>query len=149
MKQIRTEILIDAPASTVWKILTDFDSYPDWNPFIKSFKGEPTKGKRFSVIIQLPDAKPMTFKPVCLELNDYKEFRWLGHLFIKGLFDGEHIFELSEKNGKTTFIQRENFRGILVPLLWNQIHAKTRKGFEMMNEKLKEKAENNLAQSRV
>jgi len=30
---IRSEIEIAAPASRVWKILTDLERYPDWNPF--------------------------------------------------------------------------------------------------------------------
>jgi len=45
------------------------------------------------------------------------------------------------KNGKTTFIQRENFSGLLVPLIWKQMNTKTIKGFEMMNRSLKERAE--------
>ena len=141
MKQIKTEILIDAPVTAVWKILTDFDSYPDWNPFIKLFEGKPSKGERFTVVIQPPNAKPMQFKPVCLEMTENKKFSWLGHLFIKGLFDGEHIFELIEDSGKTIFIQRENFSGLLVPLIWKQMDTKTIKGFEMMNRSLKERAE--------
>ncbi len=141
MKQIKTEILIDASAPNIWKILTDFDSYPDWNPFIKLFEGKPSKGERFTVVIQPPNAKPLTFKPVCLEMTENKKFSWKGQLFIKGLFDGEHIFELHEKNGKTTFIQRENFSGLLVPLIWKQMNTKTIKGFEMMNRSLKERAE--------
>ena len=36
MRQISTEIEINAPVETVWSILTDFDKYPDWNPFVKS-----------------------------------------------------------------------------------------------------------------
>jgi uncharacterized protein YndB with AHSA1/START domain len=38
MKEIRTEILINAQAYKVWKALTDFNSYPSWNPFIKYLK---------------------------------------------------------------------------------------------------------------
>lgn len=70
------------------------------------------------------------------------EFRWLGHLFVPGLFDGEHIFLLTDMNNThTRFIQKENFSGLLVPVLWKQLNTKTRKGFELMNEKIKELAE--------
>ena len=145
MRNIKTDVVINASPDKVWSILTDFDTYPEWNPFIKSFEGKPAEGERFKVTIQQPGSKPMTFKPKCLKFERNKEFRWLGHLFIKGIFDGEHIFELiPAENGKTKFIQRENFNGILVPLLWNQLETKTTKGFEMMNEKLKELAENGI-----
>lgn len=142
MKQLRTEIIINAPVSRVWEILTDFNNYPEWNPFIKSFNGEVREGSRFKVTIHPPDGSPMTFNPMCLALKKDSEFRWLGHLFFKGLFDGEHIFELeSLDNGTTHFVQRENFRGILVPLLWGSLEDKTRRGFEAMNEALKVRAE--------
>lgn len=38
MKTIDTEIKIYAPADRVWKILTDFYSYSNWNPFIREIK---------------------------------------------------------------------------------------------------------------
>lgn len=146
MKSLYTEIEINAPADTVWKILTDFQFYPDWNPFIRSFDGIPEAGRQFSVTIQPSGKKPMTFKPVCLALIPEEEFRWLGHLFIAGLFDGEHIFELNKLDEtKTLFIQRENFRGLLVPLLWKQLNTSTRAGFEQMNQELKTRAESSAA----
>ncbi|WP_110208147.1 SRPBCC domain-containing protein [Nocardioides daejeonensis] len=32
------EIEIDAPAATVWQVLTDFDAYREWNPFATSVR---------------------------------------------------------------------------------------------------------------
>ena len=34
MKNLRTEIIIQSTREKVWKILTDFDTYGEWNPFI-------------------------------------------------------------------------------------------------------------------
>ena len=142
MKSLYTEIEINAPVKTVWQILTDFTAYPDWNPFIRSFETPPLPGRTFSVTIQPAGGKPMTFKPVCLALVQEEEFRWLGHLFFRGLFDGEHIFELKQlSENRTLFTQRENFNGILVPLLWSRINGSTRQGFEQMNQQLKNRAE--------
>jgi hypothetical protein len=142
MKQLTTEMLINAPAEKVWEVLADFQKYPEWNPLIKSFEGEIREGERFKVTIQPPGAKPMTFKPTCLKFTENRELRWKGHLFFRGLFDGEHIFELSPAGaGKTKFVQRENFEGILVPVMWKSLEPKTKNGFEMMNVKLKEMAE--------
>ncbi|NOQ27931.1 MAG: SRPBCC domain-containing protein [Bacteroidales bacterium] len=142
MKQIFTGIEIDAPIEKVWAVLTNFEEYPKWNPFIKLIDGEVKEGLIFKVTLEPPDSKPMIFKPKCLKFEKNKKFKWLGHLFIPGIFDGEHIFELIEMNkNKTNFIQKENFKGLLVPFLWKQLNTKTRKGFELMNEKLKELSE--------
>ena len=142
MKSLHTELVIDASVDKVWQVLTEFSAYPVWNPFIKEFRADPALGSRFKVVLQLPDSKPMTFKPKCLALDQKKEFRWLGHLIIPGLFDGEHFFKLKElEGGKTKFVQGENFQGILVPMFWKKIKGKTILGFERMNTALKNRAE--------
>lgn len=139
-KQIRTEIVIKARPEAVWNVLTDFERYPEWNPFITSLKGKPVKGEKLVARIEPPNGSPMTFKPTVLVSDTNKEFRWLGHLLFPGLFDGEHIFELYENtDGTTTFVQREEFRGILVPLFAKMLDTKTLAGFELMNRKLKER----------
>ncbi len=35
-----TEVEIDAPVERVWEIMTDFEAFPDWNPFIKKMRGD-------------------------------------------------------------------------------------------------------------
>jgi len=143
-KEIKTEILIHATPEKVWSILTNFGNYPNWNPFIKSINGELKVGNKITARIEPPEANGMTFKPIILTFETNKELSWLGHLFIPGLFDGNHKFELIDnKNGTTTFIQSENFKGILVPLLKNQLDNNTKRGFVEMNKKLKELAEKN------
>jgi hypothetical protein len=77
-----------------------------------------------------------------LPLKTNKEFRWIGHLLFSGLFDGEHKFELIDnRNGTTTFRQSEKFGGILVPLFKKMLDENTLNGFNLMNKKLKELAE--------
>jgi len=141
-KEIQTEILIHASAEKVWSIFTNFSAYPKWNPFIKSLQGDVKTGQKIKVRLEPPDAKGMTFEPLVLVYDNKKEFRWLGHLWIKGLFDGEHCFELQDHgNGSCTFKQSEKFYGILVPLFQRMLDTNTVNGFRQMNEKLKELAE--------
>jgi hypothetical protein len=83
----------------------------------------------------------MTFTPTLQRVDPNRELRWLGRFFLPKLFDGEHIFELHPRKGGTRFVQRENFGGLLVPLLWGSMKAPTRRGFEAMNEALKARAE--------
>lgn len=87
----------------------------------------------------------MTFKPKVLAFEANQEFRWIGHLLIPGLFDGEHRFQLIDNgNGTTTFIQSEKFKGILVPLFKKMLDINTVNGFNEMNQKLKEIVEGKL-----
>lgn len=135
--EIHTHIHIHTPPDKVWEILTDFSSYPDWNPFITSLEGEPVAGTRLKANIS-----GMKFKPTVLSSIPHKEFVWLGNFLFPGVFDGKHIFTIKErKDGTTDFYQSESFKGILVPLFKGKMEKNTRKGFNAMNEKLKQRAE--------
>jgi uncharacterized protein YndB with AHSA1/START domain len=61
MKELHSEIEIDAPAERVWHLITDFASYPQWNPFIRTISGPPTPGERLEVRIEPPGGRGMTF----------------------------------------------------------------------------------------
>ncbi|AJW61682.1 Polyketide cyclase / dehydrase and lipid transport [Elizabethkingia miricola] len=138
-KEIKTEIVIQAAPEKIWKILTDFESYPQWNPFIVSVTGDVEKGNKIAVSIKPSDGKGMIFKPIILTKIDSKELSWQGRLLFNGLFDGKHKFELIDNgNGTTRFIQSEKFSGIFV---WLFNPENTKNGFNKMNQKLKELAE--------
>jgi hypothetical protein len=142
-KEIKTEILINASPEKVWKVFADFQDYPKWNPFILSISGAAEVGNKIKVQLLPPGTRGMTFKPTVLVKQPQKEFRWLGHLLFPGLFDGEHRFEfLDNRDGTTTFKQSETLKGIFVILFKKMLDNNTTAGFRLMNEKLKEKAEN-------
>ena len=142
MRELHTEIEISAPVDQVWTILTDFAQFPTWNSFVTQADGEIREGARLRVRIEPPGGRAMTFMPTVVRAAPHEELRWLGRLLLPGLFDGEHSFRLSPTTGGgTRFVQREQFRGLLVPLLWNSVSTSTKRGFEAMNAALKERAE--------
>lgn len=141
MKSIRTEITIDAAPSTVWNTLMDFADYENWNPFIH-VTGCAEVGSRLANTIFLEGRKPQVFQPEVLAVVPEQEFRWEGHLFVRGLFDGEHYFQLEAlPGGKCRLIHGENFRGLLAGMILGMIGEQTRQGFEKMNQALKERCE--------
>ena len=141
VRRIETDIEINAPAARVWALLTDFSGMPSWNPFIKSISGDLVEGARLSVYITPPGKSGMRFKPTVLVLRPERELRWLGHLLVSGLFDGEHYFLLEPlAESRTRLTQGENFSGLLVGLLGGALSA-TESGFKAMNAGLKQQAE--------
>jgi hypothetical protein len=142
MRELTTDIDIGARPSRVWEVLMDFGAYPSWNPFIRRIAGSPAVGSRLEVTMEPPGGKPMRFTPNVLALRPNREFRWKGRLFFPGLFDGEHVFEIEPVGtGRSRFVQRERFSGILVPFLWKTLDTKTRRGFVAMNRALKARSE--------
>lgn len=142
MKTLTTEITINAAPKEVWKILMDHEKYPNWNPFIKHISGNTQIGQHLTVTIHLEGKEPMDFTPVVLKNEKEKEFRWLGHLFVKGLFDGEHYFKIEALgSNQTKLIHGENFSGLMSGVIIKMIGDNTHKGFYAMNNALKKKAE--------
>jgi hypothetical protein len=143
MKTLQTETLILATREKVWKILTDFNSYPEWNPFIIEISGDLKVGYELTVTRSIEGRKPTTFKPKVLTSVPNKKFCWRGKLLMPGIFDGTHFFTVEDvENGKTRLIHVEIFKGILAGMLLRRLGAATLAGFEKMNQALKEKAEN-------
>ena len=140
--QIRTEIEIRADAERVWDILTDFAAYPAWNPFIPRLDSSVAVGARLDARLRPPGCRGMRFRPTVLAATPGREPRWLGHLGIPGLVDGEHSFRIEPVGpDHVRFIQEERFTGLLTPIILRFAEQGTRQGFEAMNRALKARAE--------
>ena len=138
MKELYTEIEIEASPQQVWQVLTDLKSFSQWNPFIRSAKGKLEVGSQLEVLIQPPGASQMMFRPRVLIVETNREFRWLGSLLVPGIMDGEHIFIIDRiAENKVRFRHSEQFKGLLVPFLWKSLDTNTRQGFNEMNVALK------------
>jgi hypothetical protein len=144
MFEIVSDIEIGATPEKIWALLTDFRSFPDWNPFVRSIEGEPRKGETLRVTIHPPGGSATTFKPKVLRADPGRELRWLGHLGIPGLFDGEHYFQVTETQpGRCRLVHGERFSGLLVPLFRAGLDGKTRAGFVAMNRAMKKRLAQN------
>jgi hypothetical protein len=126
----------------VWQLLTDFDRFPQWNPFIHRASGEPTTGARLEVTIQPSGAQRTTSRPTVLKAEPNRELRWMERSLIPGVLDVEHIFTIEPLDAdRVRFTQREISTGFLVPLRARRHNTDIRRGFSEMNQALKLRAE--------
>jgi hypothetical protein len=141
-KQLRAQVDIHATPERVWQILTDFGAYPRWNPFMTRADGNARRGERLTIRLQPVGGRGMTFRPTVLEATPALRLRWLGHLLVSGIFDGEHSFTIQPLGeGQVRLVQQEDFRGLLVPLMAGSLDRGTLPAFEQMNQALKRRAE--------
>ena len=139
--QIQTEIIINASAQRVWDILTDFENYQNWNPFIVHSQGKAVAGQKLQNTMRL-NGKDQVFKPTLLKVEPIRYVEWLGSLFFKGLFDGRHFFELVPiDENQVKLIHGESFGGGFKRLIMSQVGDETRENFIKMNQALKQEAE--------
>ena len=141
-RTIRSAIEIRAPIDTVWGVLTDFDAYPTWNPHVVKVLGKPRIGGRITIHTRPPSGRTVVMRPVILSWTPPLELRWRATFVSRWLFSGEHGFVLeATAPSRVRFVQEETFRGVLVPLYSRLRLAATKRGFEQMNQALRERAE--------
>jgi hypothetical protein len=140
--ELVTTAEIDAPPETVWRVLADFGRYGEWNPFM-TVAGRPTVGARLAVELRPPGKRTARFRPTVTVADEGRELRWLGHLGVSGLYDGEHRFVLEPVDGgrRTRLVHAERFSGIFAGLVDRWLGDSIERGFEAMNGALKERAE--------
>ncbi|WP_026876248.1 SRPBCC domain-containing protein [Jiangella gansuensis] len=141
MREIATSVEIKAPPEVVWDVLTDFAGYAQWNPFIREAAGQARAGERLMLrMYPAGGGRPITFRPTVRVAAKGMELRWVGRLFVPGVFDGEHRFVMAFHDGVTRVQQAETFSGLLVPFLGKTIDS-TLESFRLLDEALKTRAE--------
>lgn len=142
MKTIETNIVIDSTPEKIWNILTNFEEYDLWNPFMTKVVGDISLGSKIEVNIKTMSGKKRTYYPIITKCETNKELRWKGKSILPGIFDGERIFILERSNDhKVSFSHKEIFSGLGVKFVGNKLNENLRESFVKMNEALKARAE--------
>ncbi|WP_410790185.1 SRPBCC family protein [Kribbella sp. C-35] len=138
---LHTELDIDASPEQVWKVLTDRQAYPDWNPFIISSTGELKVGDTITNVLRDTKGSETKFTPKLLAVTPNQELRWIGKVPPGALFDGEHSFRLTAlPDGRTRLVQEEKFSGAAVPFTRSMLNKTIKPQFEAMNQALATRA---------
>ena len=147
LKPIYTKIEINAPAETVWDIITDTDSYPKWNPFIPRItlkSKDAVVGSEFDLDCQMADSKLLrNEREVVLEVNHDEFIFRMGTSRTRGRpgIVSNHCQICKPVDDKCIFINYEEFRGSLAPIVYLLYSKKLKRAFEKHNLALKMRAE--------
>ena len=138
LKELKDEIQIDSEPEIVWKILTDFKKYSQWNPIIIKIIGDLSVGNKIEIHLKTVGGKNRIYHPTITKILLNHELRWSGKFFLSPLFSGERIFlikKLSDK--KVSFVNKEIFSGIGVKFTPKKMENDILASFKKMNEALK------------
>ncbi len=136
---IERDLEIAASPQAVWRVLTDFEAYPDWNPYVLAVDGDATPGETIAItILQENWPKPLTVHPRIVTVNPPRELRWHGSPLMTGFLETDHYFQLEELGpNRTRLHHAEEFRGWLARRMDDEEHhAPTRNAFQAMNDAL-------------
>jgi hypothetical protein len=135
--------MVDSNPNKIWGILTNFEEYELWNPFMTKVVGNAILGSKIEVNIKTVSGKQRTYFPIITKCEINRELRWKGKSFLPGIFDGERIFVIEKTNdNRVSFLHKEVFKGLGVKLVGDKLDQDLRESFVMMNKALKTRAEN-------
>lgn len=144
-------IEIDAPLTTVWKVMTDFELYPEWNPLNRFFrldsKAEPNHFVTFGPSwgpYERAEGEPFP-EPDMIQhemITVWEENRCLAYADIRRFLNAERVQYISTlENGKTRYHTYERISGLFSPLVLRKFGARIVAGFTANGIALKQRAE--------
>ncbi|MEM9151925.1 MAG: SRPBCC domain-containing protein [Cyanobacteria bacterium P01_F01_bin.3] len=145
MPSLYAEIDINAPQDVVWDALVRKDQWRFWNTFL--YDCDPglriARGNEIFLAMQRLEGDEETeFQPLITMLRPPYMMRWVAT--IPGLRT-EHVFELRENvPGRTRYMHRELFSGILSKVFLPFIRQDERQGLRRMSQQLKMHVENTV-----
>ena len=119
MKQFNAKANIKATPQEIWKVLTEIEKYPEWDPYCIRIEGTLALGAKLKAFSKLSPGRAFPVKVT--ELTDSKKMAWSGGMPF-GLFNGTRTFELiAQEDGSTNFEMKEVFSGPFLALIGKSI----------------------------
>ncbi len=136
---VETSIDIQATPEAAWNMLTDFQTYDDWNPMLQNVRTQPRVGSPVRFELLMGDGKRMKFKAKMTRVDAPVELNWTGGSPL--IITGKHYFRI-EKLGENQIRLHhgEYFKGLLFPLMAKTIQN-SKPLYESMNQALKNQLE--------
>jgi len=136
---IHTSIDIDASAAAIWRVLTDFGRFDEWNPMLRQVQVNLEPGAPVSFEVHREGARPLRLRAKIVLLNKPEALAWRGGP--QGILSGEHFFRIEPLgDGRCRFHHGEQFKGLLLPLLKGALKDAPPL-YRSMNEALKRRVE--------
>mgnify|MGYP001220154120 CR=1 FL=1 len=139
--RIEHRIGVQAPAETIWEILYDLESWGEWNPLYPEAHGAIRIGSQLDLALQLEGEARRRISPVVLEWVPNDQIHWRLKM-MGGLVTTTRFLELEQLDtASTIFSNGELIGGLMGPSVARRVGRKLYRGFQAMNEALKERAE--------
>lgn len=149
MHDIHIDILVQAPPEMVWAKLTDFRSYPGWNPLLRVEAGEAREGSSLLNRYTVPGLPAIILRPRVRIADPPRHIAWEASLLFPGIIDSVHGFRMKRKDGSHTLLDHYlRLSGLFASLFVRSFDANLRRGLEGMNMAIKDKVEDDVINRR-
>ena len=142
MTVYRTTFPIGASAAGVWKVLTDFERYSEWNPSLPSISGELRPGATVALTLGMPGRPSPRVKAKLGDVSVERRLTWHGNAGADWLFAGDREFVIDEQADATVLLTHvEDVHGALFPIFRALMGRAIQRSHDAFNAALKARAE--------
>ena len=142
MIEIDESYEVRASAEVLWQVITDFDRYPDWNPFVISCAAALREGQPIDMKVQLFKHFAQPQRETIVEVKPGVSFRYglgPGRLGALSSLRSHEIETLG--SGQTRYRSHFHLTGWLAPLTEAWLGRRLEHGFTAMTRALVARAE--------
>jgi uncharacterized protein YndB with AHSA1/START domain len=133
---------IDAPAETVWQVLTEFDRYSEWNPMAPEVACDFRPGGAIDMAVRLGGDKPRQQREWINSIGPGRGFSYSMKPIPAAALASERVQRVEEIDaGRSRYISHFEIRGWLRPIVTALYGAAMQRGFEGSALGLKQQAE--------
>jgi len=140
-EKIEHRLGVQAPASVIWDVISDVESWKDWNPLYPAAEGQLRFEARLTLTLALPGREPQVIHPIIEAWTPNELIHWRLKL-LGGLVRTTRYLEIDALTETgCIFSNGELFEGRLGPFIARRMAPALRAGFAAMGEAVKARAE--------
>jgi hypothetical protein len=139
--KIEHRIGVQAPAQTIWDLVSDIEGWGRWNPLYPKASGVLRIGARLSLTVALSGRPSREIEPVVLDWVPLEQIHWRTSS-LGGLVRTIRYIEIEALSEAGCLVSNgELFDGLLGPRVMRRLKGPLRQGFTAMGEAIKAHAE--------
>ena len=138
----QTTFRVDAPAATVWEVLSDIGRYGEWNPSLPALAGDLRPGATVAMTLARPGRPSLKVTATLLEVVPGERLTWHGNAGADWLFAGDRQLLIEPQSATAVDVTHvEHVRGALFPLFRLVMGGAIQRHHDGLNTALKQRAE--------
>ncbi len=138
---IDNEIEIKAPAAAVWQVITDFDSYSQWNPFVVQARSSLQPGAPIDMKVKLLGPVQRQVE-IILDVREGEGFSYCMKPFPLGALSSRRSHEITPlAEDRCRYRSHFELQGWMMPLVRGLMRGALERGFGSMTQAIGQRAE--------
>jgi uncharacterized protein YndB with AHSA1/START domain len=142
--KIYTDVVIDAPADTVWRVLTDWEKLREWSNLLLALEGDFRKDGKIKATFQVQVGGHVTEQVVdhtLVYFEDGRKFGWSDRYMLGAMHDN-HIHEVIPINAQQSrFVQTDELSGVVEHFMGRHLAQALMEAYVKFNRVLKQRVE--------